>query len=101
MQKEARDIANQHNQYRKDAIKARWELLVHRQAVGFIINNHKFVHEKFPIADAISIPESEDDDDGNDDVPNKISPQSTLKQKATKKTFGDQLDWWQRIGRWR
>eukprot|EP00542_Grammatophora_oceanica_P013228 CAMPEP_0194037692 /NCGR_PEP_ID=MMETSP0009_2-20130614/10020_1 /TAXON_ID=210454 /ORGANISM="Grammatophora oceanica, Strain CCMP 410" /LENGTH=211 /DNA_ID=CAMNT_0038679947 /DNA_START=148 /DNA_END=785 /DNA_ORIENTATION=- len=48
------DVAKRHNMYREEAIKARWELLVHRQAVGFIVNNHEFVHKKFPIGDALN-----------------------------------------------
>ena len=35
-----KEIAIQHNEFREAAKTARWELLVHRQAVGFIINNH-------------------------------------------------------------
>ena len=35
-----KDTARRHNEFREDAKRARWELLVHRQAVGFIVNNH-------------------------------------------------------------
>lgn len=35
-----KDTALRHNEFREDAKRARWELLVHRQAVGFIVNNH-------------------------------------------------------------
>ena len=35
-----KEIAIRHNEFREAAKTARWELLVHRQAVGFIINNH-------------------------------------------------------------
>jgi len=82
--------AQAYNKYRKQAIQARWELLVHRQAAGFIINNHKYVMEHYPIAEAL--PEEGEDikatSNGNDG-------------KNPKKKIGNQLDWWQRIGRWR
>uniref|UniRef100_A0A7S2LI54 Uncharacterized protein n=1 Tax=Leptocylindrus danicus TaxID=163516 RepID=A0A7S2LI54_9STRA len=90
-------IAKEYNAAREKAIKARWELVVHRQAAGFIVNNHKFVHEKFPIADALPLDHSfglEKADTSGD---------GTVQEQQKKKTkkFGDQLDWWQRIGRWR
>lgn len=33
--------AKRYNELRKQAIHARWELMVHRQAAGFIVNNHR------------------------------------------------------------
>ena len=84
------ESAQKFNQYRKDAIQARWELMVHRQAAGFLVNNHKFVMEKFPIVEAL--PEDEVST-GEDMEPKSTAPPP--------KTFGDQLDWWQRVGRWR
>lgn len=87
--------SQQHNLYRKDCVQARWELIVHRQAVGFIVGNHKYVTEKFPIAEALPEGNANDGDEaatGSDD---------DNKTKKPKKAFGDQLDWWQRIGRWR
>ena len=50
---EIQKCVKQHNQYRKDCLHARWELIVHRQAAGFIVGNHQYVTEKFPIADAL------------------------------------------------
>lgn len=88
-------VALRHNEARKRALKARWELLVHRQAVGFIMDNHRVVHSTFPIGEAL--PETrtaERDDDGNDAEANDGAT-------SKKKVFGDQLDWWQRVGRWR
>ncbi|KAG7352443.1 hypothetical protein IV203_008491 [Nitzschia inconspicua] len=90
---EVRKVARKHNDYRKDCLHARWELIVHRQAVGFIADNHKYVTEKFPIAEAL--PEGNTPESGDSDDDDKV------KLKSQKKTFGDQLDWWQRIGRWR
>lgn len=87
------DSAKKHNQYRKEAIQARWELMVHRQAAGFLVNNHRFVMEKFPIGD----PLPEDGIPSSSGVPET----TTNKPEETAKKFGDQLDWWQRVGRWR
>lgn len=54
----ALESAHHHNDARKRAIKARWELLVHRQAVGFTVDNHSVVHKTFPIGeDAILGPQ--------------------------------------------
>lgn len=79
----SREYATNYNDARKRAIQARWELLVHRQAVGFIVNNHKYVYEAYPIADAIPL----------DGMP--------AEKKPKEKKFTNQLDWWQRVGRWR
>jgi hypothetical protein len=54
-----RECAKRHNEFRKQAMTARWELLVHRQAVGFIVNNHSLVMEKFPIGDALPVDDDE------------------------------------------
>jgi hypothetical protein len=47
-----------YNQYRQDAIHARWELLVHRQAAGFIVHNHEYVMKHYPIPAAFVLPEA-------------------------------------------
>mmetsp|Transcript_13285 Transcript_13285/g.23901 ORF Transcript_13285/g.23901 Transcript_13285/m.23901 type:complete len:208 (+) Transcript_13285:3-626(+) len=88
---QVQNCAKKHNQYRKDCIQARWELIVHRQAVGFIVGNHQYVTNKFPIGEALP------EDEGNE---TKASSSEENSNKP-KKVFGDQLDWWQRIGRWR
>ena len=85
--------ARKFNEYRKQAIQARWELTVHRQAAGFLVNNHTYVMKHYPIPEAL--PESETDDDLSS------VKQNTATSKTKTKQFGDQLDWWQRIGRWR
>lgn len=84
--------AQKFNDYRKQALHARWELTVHRQAAGFIVNNHRYVIEHYPIADAL-----------NETADNTTSTGKHKEDKTTpkKKQFGDQLDWWQKIGRWR
>ena len=84
--KEVKNTVERYNELRKEAIKARWELLVHRQAVGFIVDNHNTVARHFPIGPPLSIGDS-DNENGEAD--------------SKKQTFGTQTDWWQRIGRWR
>lgn len=84
----AKKAAVRYNQHRQKAVTARWELQVHRQAVGFVTNNHNTVLQHYPIPDALPV-----DENGNEIIQDK-------KQKAFDK-FGDQLDWWQRVGRWK
>ncbi len=84
------ECAINHNNWRKDCLHARWELIVHRQAVGFTVGNHKYVQDNFPVGDELPVNEK-----GSGD-----SKKSTKKKKTTKQ-FTDQLDWWSRIGRWK
>jgi hypothetical protein len=94
---EALDSAHRYNEARERAIKARWELLVHRQAVGFTVGNHSYVHNAFRIPDALSVKLDEL-------IPNNETMQQKIpSENAThkKEKFGDQLDWWQRVGRWK
>mmetsp|Transcript_24738 Transcript_24738/g.52711 ORF Transcript_24738/g.52711 Transcript_24738/m.52711 type:complete len:256 (+) Transcript_24738:420-1187(+) len=95
LEKELRECATAHNEYRKECLHARWELIVHRQAVGFIVGNHKYVQDRFPVADELPVTPSNDDDDGDG------SSNETQKAKEAPKKFTDQLDWWSRIGRWK
>ncbi|GAX26206.1 hypothetical protein FisN_16Lh022 [Fistulifera solaris] len=81
-----------YNEHRKQAIQARWELMVHRQAAGFIVNNHQHVMEHYPIAEALPI--------DYDDKEKSPKSENTRKEKKIQQ-FGDQLDWWQRVGRWK
>jgi hypothetical protein len=85
---EVLSIANRFNERRREAVKARWELIVHRQAIGMIVNNHEFVMNHYPIPEAIPVTEP------GKNLQNKPPP-------AAQKKFGDQLDWWQRVGRWK
>ena len=96
------EVAEQYNVHQQAAIKARWELIVHRQAAGFIVNNHSYVMKHYPISDPIPIiSTSKTNDQDDDDHTNETSTNKQGKKKKTTKTFGDQLDWWQRIGRWK
>lgn len=94
---EAINSANRHNEARERAIKARWELLVHRQAVGFTVGNHSYVHNAFRIPDALSV--ELDELTPNNETMQEKTPLENVTLKKEK--FGDQLDWWQRVGRWK
>jgi len=98
--------ARRHNDARERAIKVRWELLVHRQAVGFTVDNHSVVHKTFPITKPLPVEMEEiismvsldgDTTKLESDMPSSGGAADTTK----KKVWGDQLDWWQRVGRWR
>jgi hypothetical protein len=85
------------NQYRADAVQARWELMVHRQAVGFIVNNHEYVQKDYPIPEPLPISRRKVDQASLATINGEKGKQ--LGEKTNE--FGDQLDWWQRIGRWK
>eukprot|EP00536_Pseudo-nitzschia_multiseries_P008315 jgi/Psemu1/20169/gm1.20169_g len=87
--------ARAYNEHRERCLHARWELIVHRQAVGFIVGNHKYVTDKFPVADALPVHGGCGETTGDSD-----DSESESKNKKKKK-FTDQLDWWERIGRWK
>ena len=96
-------IVHNHNLLRKDADTARWELLVHRQAVGFITGNHKFVDKNFPIPSLLTLPGEVEDwaDVHKDQGLHAQTKCQQMAKEAVARNFGDQLDWWERIGRWR
>ena len=96
--KDLKKTAERYNELRKEAMKARWELLVHRQAVGFIVDNHNTVARHFPIGGPL--PLSMDEDESGDDEKSEKDGRNG-KVEAKKEKFGTQTDWWQRIGRWR
>ncbi|CAB9505922.1 expressed unknown protein [Seminavis robusta] len=88
--------AQQYNLYREQAKTARWELIVHRQAVGFIVNNHSFVSNKYPISPAL--PETEEE---VLKLERKSEETEGQEEEKPKVNMSGQLDWWQRVGRWR
>lgn len=96
LEDELHKCAIAHNNYRKECLQARWELIVHRQAVGFIVGNYKFVQEKFPIGDPLPVAETVGTSSGNDKP-----GQPGNKKDSNPKQFTDQLDWWESIGRWK
>ncbi|KAL7571200.1 hypothetical protein ACA910_008861 [Epithemia clementina (nom. ined.)] len=96
--------AQQYNQLRQEAIKARWELMVHRQAVGLIVNNHKYVAQHYPIGDVIPIPDVNNSETTNGQTEESGSSNNRSggsDPQKPKKVFGDQLSWWQNVGSWR
>ena len=103
------ECITKHNEYRSKAIQARWELTVHRQAVGFIVNNHKFVQDKFPIGEALKEPDettasiaaTKNGENAKGGTSSSSSSEQHNNNNKKQQQFGDQLDWWQRIGRWK
>ena len=100
------EIAAKYNELREHALKSRWELTVHRQAAGFIVNNYQDVDKYHPIGAKLTVDKSAVRVNGGGDgtTSSAGTDSSTVKgaaQKPEEKKFGDQLDWWQEIGRWR
>lgn len=93
--------AKNYNRHRQEALQARWELTVHRQAAGFIVNNHNYVQQQYPIAPKLPEAAEEINGGGGDATKEQKDDADAEKQPKKKKQFTDQLDWWQRIGRWR
>ena len=93
------NAARNYNEYRKQALQARWELTVQRQAAGFIVNNHNYVTEQYPIATALPVPTENDTRENAMNNNNSNVTGANGDQKV--KTFTDQLQWWERVGRWR
>lgn len=92
--KSAKKAVEAYNEHRSSAVKARWELIVHRQAIGMIVNNHKFVTEKYPIPDEICLESLKVEDE------TRSTTTEVVRRKPENMDTG-QLDWWQRVGRWR
>jgi hypothetical protein len=97
------DIAAKYNELREHALKSRWELTVHRQAAGFIVNNYKDVAEHHPIGAKLTVDKPVQVDSSVTSVAglDGSTVEGTAAQNPEEKKFGDQLDWWQEIGRWR
>eukprot|EP00586_Coscinodiscus_wailesii_P001270 CAMPEP_0172488048 /NCGR_PEP_ID=MMETSP1066-20121228/17402_1 /TAXON_ID=671091 /ORGANISM="Coscinodiscus wailesii, Strain CCMP2513" /LENGTH=223 /DNA_ID=CAMNT_0013255029 /DNA_START=205 /DNA_END=876 /DNA_ORIENTATION=+ len=86
-----KESAERYNGYRKDAMTARWELIVHRQAIGFIVDNHAYVTSKYPIGEALPLHCNDVDEEKTGET----------KESRDEVNHLGQLDWWQRVGRWR
>ena len=97
----ARDAARRHNRARERAVKARWELLVHRQAAGFTVANHDVVHRTFPIAAAL--PDTAEHIAAQIELPpgGTQSEMPVTVEEPVNRAWGDQLSWWQSVGRWK
>jgi len=96
-------IIKTYNKHRNDAQKSRWELTVHRQAVGFIVNNHKFVQDKFPIPPPLDLPFDFDVAliHSNANKNSLTVKKGKEGEETVTRNFGTQTDWWDNIGRWR
>jgi len=92
------ELAQKYNFYRKQAKTARWELIVHRQAVGFIVNNHNVVSDTYPIGPALpeTLEQVQALEQQNEGENNMMTDEATQRKNIT-----GQLDWWQKVGRWR
>jgi hypothetical protein len=104
-----------YNRYRDQAVTARWELTVHRQAAGCIVGNHQYVQNAYPIGAKLVMPPDllqllldRRGADGTSSTIDKTTTRTTPQQlqhgggeTTKKKKFTDQLDWWQNIGRWK
>lgn len=86
-----KESVQRYNDHRARALQARWELLVHRQAAGFIVDNHSTVMRHFPIPQALP----ENGHDGTD------ARESSTPRTEEPRTNSGQLDWWRRVGRWK
>lgn len=96
--------AQQYNTHRQSALKARWELTVHRQAAGFIVQNQKYVADYYPISSRElpeTVPKSSLAHENDNDNTNDTMADNKQEKERPPKKFGDQLDWWQNIGRWK
>lgn len=83
LHKKIRKSAFAHNRWRVAALNARWEMVVQRQAIGFTLGNREYVHQSYPIADAILLEEDRQ----------KL-------RKSTRKKVPNNGHWWQRINYW-
>jgi hypothetical protein len=114
-EEEIRSCVVRHNDYRKDCIHSRWELIVHRQAVGFTVGNQRYVMERFPIGVALPlelvpvVDEREGSKDNGDDTKNNRNNNHSYSSSSekisclegNKENLVGQLEWWEKIGRWR
>jgi len=88
------ETARKFNEYRKQAIQARWELMVHRQAAGMIVDNHRFVAQHYPIPDALPMMIT-DEVTAEKGTVFSANTNNDAPREANK--FKDHLDWWQRF----
>ena len=94
------EVVEKYNGHRSRALQARWELIVHRQAAGFLVNNHNVVTQTFPIKNALPEPCWEGESPESELASNGIEQEPSRHEESGTR-IPDQLDWWQRIGRWR
>ena len=83
------EVLGRYNEARGRMERRRWELIVQRQACGFVIDNYEAIYKLFPIPDKMEVGE----------VRGEVR-RVEGKEGKEKKAMG-QLSWWQSIGRWK
>jgi hypothetical protein len=64
------------------------------------VDNHTVVHTTFPIDDALPLTIEEIRAIISEDF-GYLKNDNTVEEKPPNKAWGDQLSWWQRVGRWK
>jgi hypothetical protein len=107
------ETVRRYNHYRDQALTARWELTVHRQAAGCIVGNHQYVMQAYPIGAELdvtttaghpqqpAISGTSNNSDATTAAAAVVQPPVPPPPQQKKKRFTDQLEWWQTIGRWK
>lgn len=100
------EIARRYNRHRKEALEARWELEIHRQAAGFLIGNQQYVKKQYPIPEAL--PSTTDiQGEGRGAVVKRVNENGKItirvqNSNGTNKNVNDQLiDRWHQRVRWK
>jgi hypothetical protein len=87
-----------YNALRQSALKARWELMVQRQAAGFLVHNHAYVTQQYPIPAALPLPSHPSNGTNNN---NNTPLWAAAPPPEAPPPAQTALDWWQRVGRWK
>ena len=86
-----------YNKFRKEALHARWELIVHRQAIGFTVGNHNSVTRKFPIPESWDLPEGCTYDLIKDDSSGDMRSEISANSESLKRNFSGEMSWWKQF----
>ena len=90
-------IISNYNKFRKEALHARWELIVHRQAVGFTVGNHHSVTDKFPIPEAWDLPKGFTSDLIRDSSSSAKKTVRSTYSESLKRNFDGEMNWWKKF----
>jgi hypothetical protein len=88
-----------YNVLRQSALTARWELMVQRQAAGFLVHNHAYVTQHYPIPAALPLPSHTSNGTNNNNNTPLLAAAAPPPEAPP--PFQKALDWWQRVGRWK
>jgi hypothetical protein len=86
------NASHNYHEYRRQALQAPWELIVQRQAAGFVVNNHDYVSEQYPIAAALPVHDLNNESSSMDEKSIEFTSSSVENDRKVK--FTDQLRWW-------